>query len=463
MDYKAGIYEKISQFIEASNDEAIQDLYYKVVDLFQERDHDKLYVEIINIFFSTFSYYYNPTSNMYIEYTTEYKFINENDMIHVVLQFLTKHHEQYSIDFSLKQRIKNKIIKRIKEKHIHQNIPESITLQNIIHFLHPNFFSHKNYVKYFMITLGDIIMKKTDLLYFLPIHMKPFLKNLNHYITMYFHSMNVFNHFKFQYYDHDPNKSRVITFNKMNLQHITIPESIYINLICASLHYSNRHTSGDLFLEEAGSHPIALDVYWIKNTSKEEIIDAFIKTYICHKDGYKIHEKDMLFLWKEYLKNVNKINIFQKNSEFHTYINKQINCLDSQYINCTSMFLPYVHKFKDFWEKYMYTDETESYFEISEILKLFTEIYKDIHIDEQNIIELIQFYYPGVTVQDNKINKIASTLWNKKKEIDIFLIKNKLTIDINELYSVYCKEFINKKIVSKLYFSHYILDNTQNI
>jgi hypothetical protein len=249
----------------------------------------------------------------------------------------------------------------------------------------------------------------------------------------------------------------------MNLQHITIPESIYINLICVSLHYSNRHTSGDLFLEEVGSHPIALDVYWIKNTSKDVIIDDFIKAYICNKEGHKIQEKDMLFLWKEYLKSINKINIFQKNSEFHSYIVKKINYLylDNQYMNCTSMFLPYVHKFKDFWEKYMYADENESYFEISEILKLFTEIYKDIHIDEQSIIELIQFYYTNVVV-DNKINKIGSTLWNKKKEIDIFLIKNKVTIDINELYSIYCKEFMNKKIVSKLYFSNYILETTQN-
>jgi len=459
MDYKANIYEKIEQFTQTSNEEAIQDFYYKILDLMQERDNDSMYIEIINLFFSSHIYYYNPTTNLYVEYTTEYKFINENDMIHVVLQFLTKHHEKYSIDFSLKQRIKNKIIKRIKEKHIYQNIPESITLQNIIHFLHPNFFTHKNDVKYFMITLGDIIMKKTDLLYFLPIHIKPFLKNLNHYISMYFHAMNIFNHFKFQYYDHDPNKSRVISFNKMNLQHITIPESIYINLICVSLHYSNRHTSGDLFLEEPGSHSIAQDVYWIKNTSKDEIIADFIKSYICIKEGYKVHEKDMLFLWKEYLKNVNKINIFQKNSDFHTCIFKKINCIDSQYINCTSMFLPYVHQFKDFWEKYMYHDESEFYFEISEILKIFVEIYKDVHIDEQNVIELIQYYYPSVIVTDNKINKVGSTLWNKKKEIDIFLSKNEVNLDKNELYSLYCKEFINKKIVSKLYFNQHIQFN----
>jgi hypothetical protein len=458
MDIKAKIYDRIEEFISSSSDEAIQNLYDKINDLMQERDNDKIYQEVINFFFSNNSYYYNPTTNMYIEYIEQFKFIPENEMIHIVLQFLTRYHDN-AIDFSLKQRIKNKIIKKIKEKHIHQNIPESNTLQDILNFLHPNFFTHKNYAKYFMITLGDIIMKKTDLLYFLPIHIKPFLKNINRVISLYFHNMNIFNHYKFQYYDHDPTKSRVISFNKINLQHITISETFYINLICVSLHYSNRHNSGDSFLNEPGSQSISQLSYWIKDTPREQIIDDFISSYISMKEGHKIHEKDMLFLWKEYLKNLNKINVFQRNIDFYTFISKNIQLTESYYVNCTSMFLPYVHQFKDFWEKYMYDDATEYYFEISEILKLFIEIYKDADIEEQHIIELIQYYYPDKSVIDNKINKIGCILWNKKKDIDNFLLKNKCNIDNNELYSMYCK--CNKKIVSKLYFTQY-LDTLQN-
>ena len=47
MDYKASIYEKITQFTQSSSDEAIQDFYYKIVDLMQERDNDSIYLEII--------------------------------------------------------------------------------------------------------------------------------------------------------------------------------------------------------------------------------------------------------------------------------------------------------------------------------------------------------------------------------------------------------------------------------
>ena len=146
MDFKAGIYDTIDKFISTSSDEAVQDLYYKLTELMQERDNDKVYQCVINAFFSSNSFYYNPTTNMYIGYTDQYKFISENEMIHTVLQFLTKYHNS-AIEFCLKQRIKNKIIKKIKEKHIHQNIPESNTLQDILNFLQPNFFTHKNYGK----------------------------------------------------------------------------------------------------------------------------------------------------------------------------------------------------------------------------------------------------------------------------------------------------------------------------
>ena len=459
MEYKIKIYDNLNLYLDNATEQATKDLYFKIVELLQEREEDKTYSEIVQYFCSKYSYYYNPTTNLYIEYTTEFKFINENNMIHIILQFLTKYHESYSIDSSLKQRLKNKIIKKIKTRHIYQNIPESITLQNIINFLHPNFFNQKMLAKYFMITLGDIIMKKTDLFYFLPIHMKPFLKKINKYISMYFHTMNICNHYKFQYYDHEPSKSRVISFNSMNLEHFTIPESFYNNLICISLHYSNRYGSSESFLQESACKSLLSSVLFIKNTSKEQIIDSFIEEYICMKDGHKMNDKDMLFIWKDYLKTTNKINIFQKNIDIHNYISKKIMYHNGYYINATSMFLPYVNEFKDFWNKYMFFDESEYEFEISEIFQLFIEICKDKYIEEYNIFDIIQYYYPSIICNDKKIYQMGCSLWNKKREIDSFLLKKKnvdIHIDINDLYLIYCNEFFNKKKVSKSYFSQYI-------
>jgi hypothetical protein len=455
MDFKSKIHNKVLQYIESSTDEAIEQFYYKINDIIQEntRDDEHFNIDIISNFFNKYSYYYNNTTNMYIEYITEFKVITENEMIHTVLNYLTNYHANYELQSNLKQQLKTKIIKKIKEKSIYNNIPESSTIQDMINFLHPNFFNNRNYAKYFMITLGDIIMKKTELFYFIPLHMKPFIKNLNKHVSMYFHTMNLCNHYKFQYYDHEPDKSRIICFNTINLDHFTIPELFYNNLICISLHYSNRYKSGDDFLNDPCCHNFKNNILWIKNTSKTHIIQTFIKEYTTQKDGTKINEKDMLFIWKDYLKNNNIMNIFQKNSEFHEYISKEISLYDGNYLNVTSMFLPHVNDFKDFWSKYMYNDDSEYSFEMNEIFQLFIEKNKDKLIDEQMINDIIKYYYPYVIV-NNKVIKIGCTLWNKKKEIDSFL-SNKTIIDVHELYHLYCIEFKNNKKVSKNYFLEY--------
>ena len=211
--------------------------------------------------------------------------------------------------------------------------------------------------------------------------------------------------------------------------------------------------SGDDFLNDPCCNNFKNNILWIKNTSKTHIIQTFIKEYTTPKDGNKINEKDMLFIWKDYIKNNNIMNVFQKNSDFHEYISKELTLYEGNYLNVTSMFLPYVNDFKDFWSKYMYNDESEYSFEINEIFQLFIEKYKDKPIDEQMINDIIKYYYPYV-IANNKVIKIGCTLWNKKKEIDGFL-SNKHILDVHELYHAYCNEFKNNKKVSKNYFLEY--------
>ena len=455
MDYKEKIREKITKCIDTFNLVQLEELYYKLNDIIpeEERDNNMYINEIINNFFSYNDYYYINTTNLYVKYEDVFKVINENEMIHNILLFLTNYHQNIEITSQLKQKIKNKIIKKIKDRPVHNNIPDSCTLQNILDFLCPNIFNNKNYAKYFMITLGDIIMKKNDLYFFVPSTMKSFIKKINKYVSLYFHTINLFNHYKFQYYEHDTNRSRIIKINNINLNHIFIPEDFYNNLICIALHYSTRYSCGDDFLEDPTCSLLKNNVLWIKHTTKIDIIKEFIQKYIYTKDGHKINEKDMLFLWKDYLKNNEYINVFQKNSDFNDLISKQLTITDGYYLNISSLFLPYVYDFKDFWNKYIYIDHHEYDYEISEIFQLFVEIYKDKLINEETITDIIQHYYPHLLVE-NKIKHIGCTLWNKQKEIDSFLTSKPIH-DINDLYQDYCITFKNKRKVSKTYFISY--------
>ena len=427
-------------------------VYNKLLEL--EEIEEKSYDDIIKFFFENNCYYYNTTTNLYVEYTDNYKFINENNMLHSILKFISKYQDIYLLTSNQKQTIKTKIQKKIKERTIYNTIPESNTLQNLISFLHPNVFKERNTAKYFMITLGDIILKKTDLFYFIPIYIKPLITMINKILSLYFYTINLGNHYKYKYTDHDTEKSRVIPFNNINVNHYNIDSTFILNLICCSIHYSNRYESGDIFLNKTINADIntTKPIYWIKNTTKDNLIDSFIGDYLYTKDGYKINEKDMLFLWKSYIKKYNYINIFTKHTDILAYIASKVK-YNTFFTNVGSYHLPYVQNFKEFWTKYIYTDE-ENY-EMNELFTLFVEQYNIKNINENNMYDLINYYYPEVKIEDKFIQNIGCTLWNKKKDVLEFLEKhNKTKMNGLDLYTLYCQE--KDKRVSKNYFMNLI-------
>jgi hypothetical protein len=440
-------YPKMINEIITNNISNLDIIYNKLCEIETNENNPH---ELFNFFFEQTCYYYNSTTNLYIEYSDNYKFINENNMLHIILKFISKYQDIYLLTSSNKQIIKTKIQKKIKERTIYDNIPESITIQNTLSFLHPNIFIDRNIAKYFMVTLGDIILKKTDMYFFIPVHIKPLITLINKYLSMYFYTICLGNYYKYKYTDHDVNKSRVIPFNNININHYNLDSTLIVNIICISIHYSNRYDNGDKFISM--NEIIRPTVCWINNTKKEDLIDSFIKDFLYTKNGYKITEKDMLFLWKSYIKKNNIINIFTKHSDILPYVACIIE-YNNTFINITSLYLPYVQNFKDFWSKYIYIDENN--FEINELLMLFTEEYNIKNIDENNIYDLIHYYFPEVKIQDKYIQNIGCTLWNKKKDVLTFLA-NHPTIYKNELYGLYCAEYKDKKRVNKHYFMSFI-------
>ena len=163
----------------------------------------------------------------------------------------------------------------------------------------------------------------------------------------------------------------------------------------------------------------------------------------------------MMFLWRLYLKQKKIINLFQKNIEAFNYITTRLTYLSPQFYNCNSHYLPYVEKFNEFWNTYMFVDECEYPFEINDILKIFMETYKyKKDIDVEIIIDLIKYYYPIIDITDKAVLKVGCVLWNKKKEIDTYLLTHTGT-DVNELYRIYSEL---KKVghnISKQYFVEY--------
>jgi hypothetical protein len=91
------IQDKINKCFEVLNHGQLEELYNKLSEYIieEERDNEFYINEIINYYFSTNHYYYISTTNLYVEYKEIFKVINENDMIHNILQFLTNYHQFY--------------------------------------------------------------------------------------------------------------------------------------------------------------------------------------------------------------------------------------------------------------------------------------------------------------------------------------------------------------------------------
>lgn len=450
------IFEKLNHFFEKHNEfdnEVIVQQISNILDEYKERPSNPH--EIIELFFSSNNYYYIHTSNLYIQYNnSSYSIINENELLHKILHYLSEHRQEYVIDTHTKGLLKTKIQKIIKTRKIHESIPDSDTLQNILSFFYPNLFSEKQTSKYFLTILGDIIMKKNNCIYFVPIFMKSFLQKLNKYISLYFHSINIFHWFKFKYSEHDTSISRILPMKSLNMDHFNLSCSFFTNIICVSIHYSVRHISSELYLNEM-HYDLQRQVLWLQEESKEHIVEQFIKSHIIEKKDCTMDEKDISFLWKSYLTKEGKLNIFQKKQDLFDIVQRYIEVKHNKFINVYSLFLPYVESFKDFWDKYIYYDKEEYDFEINELYYIFCDLYK-CKINESIFKDLIEFYYPNIVIiEDKYIKKIGCTLWNKKKELEPFIKKEG---DIQELYYNYCKEFKSNRKVSKQYFIQYYED-----
>ena len=183
------------------------------------KNKNNYYNIIINQFFEENNVYYSKSSKIYFNYIdNNFIVCNEDNIIYYVIDYLSnninKSEYKNIIQVDNKMFIKSKILKQIKEYHsIYDNIPESETIQEIINFLNPTIFHNKEYAKYFLISIGDIILKKYNnqkRLIFTKTCIRDFLNEISKTISIYFISTNLSNYFKFKYInEHDNNDCRL--------------------------------------------------------------------------------------------------------------------------------------------------------------------------------------------------------------------------------------------------------------
>ena len=460
----------------------------------------------IQSFLTNNQYFYASATDKYFFYDgIQYQIISEDDILHKVLSTISNGRNL----MSWKQRTKINIMKRIRENSLIQTIPESETIQAVLDALCPSIFATRNEAKYFLTILGDNIRRKnTNLIHYIPQTAKNFLRELNS-ASQFVLGVSLFQTFKHKFHDHTYSECRLVNINDIVKQDNSWTNLISLHaldIICVACHYSSRYeSSDDYLLKHSHDMDLTMSVCYLKDKSQVDIVDRFITSYLdIHKNsvniniidtqsirGTQITWKNMQYLWKHYLDmcglpSVMFLLTFKTilTDKLMMYYNKD----HDTFIGICSKHLPAIQTFLSFWDETIITDETETEFEIDEVVTLFRRWCELNHqtvttLNDKQILDIIAYFFPAVDIERDKyLAGIRCSMWDKQLDIHIALDSMKgvlrethtvterslspsvnRNIAIYDAYIFYCKYYTNTSdtyhlIVSKAYFEKYIFD-----
>ena len=382
--------------------------------------------EFITFFFSQYSFFYIPQTEVFVQYTDEYKIAHEDAILHLICSLLDK-----SL-LSSKTKIISVILKRIKENLLLQetNTHTSKMIRNVLPF-------PKEIASYFLAILGDVLLGKNQFIFYIDVSYKPLLKSLHHSFCFLLHkSLDVFKH---KYYDHTYDLCRVIPGickEYMPLQPLEV--------IVAAVTYSNQYESSDEFLIQKQRH----DVLLLKQNTPESLVQLFLDSYTT-KGGTMVY-KDVYFLWKTFLRS--KYLPFVVSQQNFKAILQQMGICEGEVCQVTTTMQTNLLKFKHFWDKYMVADEEYSY-DLQEVLDVFQKQERTT-ITMESMKEVLSVEYPSVMIDGTTVMYYKCTIWNKNLDIDMAM--NICTQDDKYAFYERYTKLNHTKCATKEYFEKYI-------
>lgn len=255
---------------------------------------------------------YSYLCELFFKYDGKHFTIYKEDDIHYEILTLIRNNSSKLLDF--KQKIKNNILKMIKDISPFNYTPHKDTIEYIMSELYPNIFKDKESVKYFLTAIGDTILKKNeDLIYIIPPHFKHVCTRILYYGYKYL-GISI-NSIKYKYHGHSYDNCRLIKVNENieNIENNILSKDFYNNIVdlfVVSTYYSKKYESADYYIENTSNIELYDYVFYLKNNKLENIINNFIKSYTeITEEGINIKWKEMLYLWKLFLDKQNIPNI----------------------------------------------------------------------------------------------------------------------------------------------------------
>jgi hypothetical protein len=366
------------------------------------------------------NYFYSHQTELFLMYDgTHFLIYSEDDIQH---QILTTISDEKCLRV-WKHKIKNNIIKRIKERSPLNAIPESTTIQYVINSIYPAIFETRNEAKYFLAIVGDCMLNTrlanivqgqaqtqqqqqtqaqqlidtplssspssgikqnqpaaatADIIYIISPAAKEFLREVSNQCYTFFGISNMFNNIKYKFYDHEYSSCRLIHTADHKGKVITVPSSLnryMLDLLCVAAHYSKRYLTADNFLKQCSDTKLADHAFFLNKNTLEKIVDTFVDEMLVKNVNnvessttttttttqQKIDNKNMLFLWKRFLDARNVPNIVF-HGQLKTLLRTKLPYDESSdaFLGVTSSYLPLTSNFMRFWETTVMPTDEES-------------------------------------------------------------------------------------------------------
>ena len=442
--------------------------------------------QFIQTFLNRNHYFYISITEKFVYYDREhYLEIMEDHVLYNILNAISQ--ERNPKLMCWKHKTKVTLLKRIKEHKLTKTIPESETIQTVLHFFQSNIFSSKSETKYFLTILGDNILKKnpTHLHFLSNNEYKNIWKEINQ-TCLYFFGTQCTQTFKTKlhekHYEDEMKECRMIP--KLKSERIDLGQMTLLDILCVACHYSVRYGNADMYLGRDAN--LERKVMKLTNANPVEIIATFTGEYIIESEDKKIQMtwQNMFYLWKMFLQNHQyPTNLFQSNVKMMLTQNpgtlaKSYKSDGDFFIGIASSQWPNIQFFLRFWNETMTTDELETDLEIEEIAALFRNWgkWKNGFLQEESILDVIMHFFQDTEIENRKyIHRVHCSLWDKTMDIQLALQELAASLmgernqtpgllSIYDAYLFYCKFYSgnSKKtpfLVSKSYFDKYMMEN----
>lgn len=396
-------------------------------------------------------YYYNQNVELFFVYNPDaecnYSVINEDDILHPILTQITGNREL----MPWKYKIKNQVLRRIKDRDLLSSIPESQTIQRTLNMLCPSLFRTRDCAKYFLTVVGDIILKKTvvirdddtsksgvEPIYIVNPKSRQFIKGLSQECSTLFGTA-LLSAFKFKFYEYPFDDCRLMDMNDIVIDPFSAPfRHRLIDIFCVAAHYSQRYENAERFLNvQCKDNETHHRVLYLKHHPEDVLIDKFVGTCTepSPQSNMSISWKNMMYLWKVFIDEERIPNVFFTQS-LKTQLMKRLPTYSEtadSFLQLTSKHLPLVARFKDFWTQTIIVNPNdEDELEIDEMTALFKQYHHSLlhqaaqpypqlqshnHTDAA-FLGLIRHFYPDVVIENDKyLMHTTCTLWDKRGDV----------------------------------------------